>query len=139
MSAKQPPVQVPATKTFSKDLHEFTDSWKQWFSGIFPIWQRTQNYNVYDYIVPADGSTYTAPPAVDSVLLEPAGALAALTVLLPALPQDRDTFSVSSTHDITALTVGGAYTVLNAPAGLLAGQGVCWQFRLANTTWYRRS
>lgn len=136
MSAKQPPVQAPLTQDFSKGLYVTTDTWKRWFSEMFQIWKRTQNYNVYDYAQPLDGGTYNALDGSDTALLEPAGGLLALTVVLPVFPQDRDTFRVSSTQSVATLTVQSNYTVQAAPAGLTANTAVVWRFRQANTTWY---
>lgn len=136
MSAKQPPVQSPATQDFSKGLYEFTDSWKRWFTEMFQIWKRTQNYNVYDYAVPLDGGTYLAVDGSDSAILDPAGGLLGLTVALPPTPQDRDTFTLTSTQNVAALTVTSNYTVQASPTGLTANTRVMWRFRQANTTWY---
>jgi hypothetical protein len=115
----------------------FTDGWQRWFSDMFQIWKRTQNYNVYDYVVPADGGSYIAPTGVDTTILEPAGGLLALTVTLPSMPQDRDTYRLSSTQNVATLTVLSNYTIATTATGLTAGICVSWQFRLANTTWYR--
>lgn len=136
MSAKQPPVQIPATKDFSKGLQVFTDGWVRWLSEMFIIWKRTQNYNVYDYAVPASGDTYSVPDGFDSSVLEPAGGLLTLHVVLPPTPQDRDTYTLTSTQNVATLTVTSNYTVQAAPAGLTANTRVMWRFRQANTTWY---
>lgn len=105
---------------------------------MFQIWKRTQNYNVYDYNIPLDGSSYTPPVGVDNTIFEPAGGLLALTVNLPSQPQDRDTYTITSTQNVGTLTVLSAYTVQHQPAGLTANTHVTWQFRQANTTWYLR-
>lgn len=136
MSAKQPPVQAPISQDFSKGLYITTDTWKRWFSDMFNIWKRTQNYNVYDYAIPAEGGTYTALDGTDSAVLEPAGGLLTLTVVLPPTPQDRDTFTLSSTQNVATLITISNYTVQASPPGLTANTAVTWRFRQTNTTWY---
>jgi len=136
VSAKQPPVQAPISKDFAKGLQITTDAWNRWFSDMFNIWRRTQNYNVYNYAVVIDGDTYTVPDGVDSSILEPAGGLLTLTVVLPATPQDRDTYTLTSTQNVGTLTVTSNYTVQAAPTGLTANTAVMWRFRQTNTTWY---
>lgn len=136
MSAKQPPVQAPISQDFSQGLQITTDTWKRWFSDMFNIWKRTQNYNVYDYAIVTDGESYTAPDSVDSSVLEPTSGLLTLTVALPPTPQDRDTYTLTSTQNVATLTVTSSYTVQAAPAGLTANTAVMWRFRQANTTWY---
>lgn len=124
------------TEDFSKGLYVLTTTWKRWFGEMFNIWKRTQNYNVYDYATPADGGTYHVPDAVDSSILEPSGGLLNLNIVLPTTPQDRDSYTVTSTQNVASLAVTSSYVVLDAPAGLTAHQHVTWRFRQANTTWY---
>lgn len=96
----------------------------------------------YAYATPLTGTTVTFPsgPGERIQVLDPAGGLAALTVNLPAAPQDGDTCELMSSQVITALTV-------NAPAGatvngnsftMSPNSGASWMYRSANTTWYRR-
>jgi hypothetical protein len=76
---------------------------------------------------PTSGSTLPLPnlppqlgPQVLYAVLEPAAALAALTLDMPQQnPNDGSIVTLFSTHPITALTLSGA-TVNNAPSGLAA-------------------
>ena len=95
----------------------------------------------YAYAQPTSGGTVVALAATATLLLDPAGALAALTVDLPSATQDGQTFQVSTTQTITALTAspasGSGQTVSGGALTLTANGGVAWLYRAANTTWYR--
>ena len=83
------------------------------------------------------------------MLIQPAGTIAAFTVVFPAATTlteaDGQLFGLCTTQIVTALTVtaGAGTTVSNAPTALLVpvatGAGSCveWIYRLSNTTWYR--
>jgi len=89
---------------------------------------------------PTTGSTVvmTDDSNNGTLVLTPAANLAALTVQLPsdansALLQIR---RISTTKSITALTMTGATTILDAPASMNAGDLVSFQKTAANT-WMR--
>jgi hypothetical protein len=81
------------------------------------------------------------------LILEPAGTIAALTVVWPAATglTDGQLMGICTTQIVTALTTtnGAGATVLNAPTALLVpvatGAGSCveWVYRVTNTSWYR--
>ena len=99
------------------------------------------------YSVPLAGGTITAAAATRQVLIEPAGTLATLTLVLPAAAnlQDGQKLGFCTTPIITALTVtaGSGTTVMNAPTAMLvpvatgAASCVTWQYYSATTKWYR--
>lgn len=91
----------------------------------------------YDYLVPTTGFSYTFT-AANGVILNPAATLATGTVTMPSAPVDGMTVSISTTKEITALTISGAsgQTVSNAVTSLLAGGCVTYLYRAANTTWF---
>jgi hypothetical protein len=72
--------------------------------------------------------------------LEPAGTLATLTVTLPAAPVDGQIFELSTTEQLTALTVQGAAgeTVRGGSYLLNADSGSSWRYREASVTWFVR-
>lgn len=89
---------------------------------------------------PTTGSTVvmTDDSNNGTLVLTPAANLAALTVQLPsdansALLQIR---RISTTKSITALTMTGATTILDAPASMNSGDLVSFQKTAANT-WMR--
>ena len=95
----------------------------------------------YTYAQPTDGATVTATVGLAALVLEPAAPLATLTVVLPPTPDDGQVFELSTTQDISALTVDGAAgdSVIGSSVGVLAQNGgASWRYRKSNTTWYRR-
>ena len=96
--------------------------------------------NNYAFVQPASGATLTAPAFLGAYVLDPAGTLAALTIVLPPTANDGQVFEVSTTQAVTALTVGPAagQSVRGGSVMLTAGGGVSWRYRGADSTWYRR-
>jgi len=92
------------------------------------------------YVVAASGGSTAATEALGAIQLEPAAAIATYTVTMPPNALNNQTFGVSTTQDITALTASPAagQTVLGGAVGVLpADGGVAWRYRASNTTWYR--
>lgn len=58
-------------------------------------------------IAPLTGTSYTVPQGVSQLVVDPAGTIAALTVVLPIAGQliDGQEFKMSTTQTITALTI----------------------------------
>lgn len=90
---------------------------------------------VYDQ--PASGATLTAAAHQAAYLIDPAGPLAALTIVMPSAPNDGDGFLVMTTQPIAQLTVSPAagQSVAGAPQGLAPDGSACWQYRAADATW----
>lgn len=95
----------------------------------------------YSYQTPLTGATITPGNAVETLICEPAGAIAALTVNMPAIPIDGQRFQFTCTVVITTLTIqANAGQTLKggiAAAAYVANTAFGWQYRAANTTWYR--
>ena len=94
----------------------------------------------YQYHTPTTGSTNTMLDTSDMMIVNPAGTLASLTVVLAtcSAAYDGKKAKVGFDNTITALTVNAtAGTVANAPTTVTAGTGFEWLCRGADTTWYR--
>jgi hypothetical protein len=94
----------------------------------------------YSYQQPASGATLTASAYLAAYVVDPAGTIAALTVVTPPSANDGQFFEVSTTHAITALTVSptSGQSVIGGSLAVAANAGAGWRFRTANNTWYRR-
>lgn len=93
----------------------------------------------YSYNTPATGNTVTMGSRERRCINNPAGALAALTVVLPPSPGDGDVAGVSTTQVITALTVNagtGGAAVVGAPSTLAAGAAFSMLYRATGNSWY---
>jgi hypothetical protein len=101
----------------------------------------------YQYNAPLTGASITVLPTSRRLMLEPAGTIAALTVVFPAatLLVDNQTVGLCSTQVITTLTMtaGTGTTILNPLTATLlplaTGAAVCgeWVYRQSNTSFYR--
>jgi hypothetical protein len=77
------------------------------------------------YDTPAEGGEVVIPADRATVILNPAGPLAALTVTLPASVVDGATTTITSSQDVTALTLNNApFAFGGAPTGLAAHKAV---------------
>jgi len=110
------------------------------------------NAGPYQYVAPLTGASVTVANTSRRLVIDPAGTIAALTVVFPAAGAagsatqllDNQTFGLCSTQVVTALTVtnGAGTTVLNPPTALAVPSGTApacyeWVYRKANTSWYR--
>lgn len=101
----------------------------------------------YQYAAPLTAASVTIAPTSRRLILEPAGTIAALTVVFPAASVlvDNQTIGLCSTAIVTTLTItdGAGTTVLNKPSALAVppatGAGTCyeWVYRQSNTSLYR--
>lgn len=91
---------------------------------------------VVQYSAPATGATVAISVPNTSLVVEPAGLLAALTINMPPTPADGDDVRISSTQAVTALTLGGG-TIVGAITALAVGSFAQYVYRAANTSWYR--
>lgn len=99
-----------------------------------------QSDQSYSYQTPLTGATITPANTVETLICEPAGAIAALTVNMPAAPKDGQRFQFACNQGITLLTIqANAGQTLNGAVAttFIANQAFGWQYRAANTTWYR--
>lgn len=101
----------------------------------------------YQYNAPLTGASLTLTAQQRRLVLEPAGTIAALTVVFPSSTGliDNQLMGICSRQIITALTItnGAGTTVLDPPTALTAplttGAASCveWVYRITNTSWYR--
>lgn len=92
----------------------------------------------YDYQVPTTGFSYTFGSGTNILMMNPAGTLATGTITMPASPVDGMTITISSTRQITALTIQGntGQSLVSPVTFLPANQATTYVYRLSNTTWY---
>ena len=89
----------------------------------------------YQYVQPLTGSTVSIAAGVVVTTVDPAGALAALTVALPSPPTDSQVQFVNFTQAITSLTWTGG-TLSNAPGSAAAGAAWTLQYQAASGKWF---
>ncbi len=112
--------------------------WLAWLSILTPM----PGFGSVVYVIPLTGATITAVPGQGGFQVNPAGAIAALTVVLPEGTVEGQVFETSTSQDITAVTVtAAAGDLIFGTQGTLgtlgAGGGFSFRFRLSNSTWYR--
>lgn len=97
----------------------------------------------YTVVVATAGTTVTIPSNVTNYVLNPAGTLATLTVVLPATPNDGQLVRLSSSQTVTALTLNAnaGQTVSNAPSALTisttAAYGYAFVYQASSKKWFR--
>lgn len=92
----------------------------------------------YDYQVPTTGFSYTFT-TYNVWFAVPAGTLATGTITMPASPVDGMMVTITSTQQITALTINantGQSIIAGGAVQLNANTSRQYMYRLANTTWY---
>jgi len=91
----------------------------------------------YDYQVLTTGFTYTFAAGTQVLVINPAGTLATGTITMPSAPSDGMTITVSSTRQITTLTMSGNGNSINNPVTLLPAKGsLTYVYRATGTTWW---
>lgn len=90
------------------------------------------------YAAPTTGTTVTMTSGVQSLILNPAGTIATLTVTLPSSPANGAAVDIRSTQQVTAITVqgAGAETITGATGQLNANGRMTFLYRSSDTTWY---
>lgn len=114
-----------------------TDAWTRMFNSWFLVLQAVRNYGVTSPQTPLTGFTIQMADNADTLILTPAGTLAAGTIALPANPFDGMQVKVASSQTITALTITSASAILNAPTTLSGGTGFSFTYVKAVDTWMR--
>lgn len=87
------------------------------------------------YETPTTGSTVTSNGKTQ-LILNPAGAILALTVVFPASPADGQRFGISSTQPITTLTLSGG-TILAGLTTIGANGFAAWIYSNDASEWIR--
>jgi hypothetical protein len=103
-----------------------------------------------NYQTPLTGTTVTANPTDSLMLLDPAGTIAALTVVMPgpaASLKDGQKWEVTSSQTVTALTLTpGTGTTIGGNAGstptaitpsATGSTGYAFIYKASNAKWYR--
>jgi len=115
-------------------------SWLQWFDQLFKF----LTLSVFDYTlasiqVPINGFTFNIPDKTQVITLDPLGALASGTIVMPPNPVDGQPIQVSSTAAIAALTVSPntGQTIKNAPTSIAAGGAFSYYYHAATAIWYK--
>lgn len=87
---------------------------------------------------PLAGDTVTMVAGQGNQILNPAGTLATLTLVLPPTPADGQIAHFSTTQTITALTLNAAAgdSILGAVTTLGAGNGRDYIYQLSSKTWF---
>jgi hypothetical protein len=92
----------------------------------------------YDYQVLTTGFTYTFAAGTTTLVINPAGTLATGTITMPAAPVDGMVITITSTQQITALTLNGntGQTVNNTTTFIAAASATAYVYRASSTTWF---
>jgi hypothetical protein len=96
----------------------------------------------YDFQALATGFTYTFAAGTQTLVINPAGTLATGTITMPAAPADGMLITITTTQQITALTIAGnsGQSIGGAQvSSMAANSAMTFVYRLTNTTWYRTS
>lgn len=96
----------------------------------------------YDFQVLTTGFSYTFATGITTLIANPAGTLATGTITMPGTPADGMVVTITTTQEITALTIngntgqsiGGTQTTQ-----MPANSALSFVYRQSNTTWYRNS
>ena len=91
----------------------------------------------YQYAAPTAGSTVTAAPvgASHSIIMEPSGTLATLTIAIPAAARDGQVLKLASSASVTALTISGG-TLVPTISALTANVPARLQYVAQTGKWY---
>jgi hypothetical protein len=96
----------------------------------------------YDFQVLTTGFSYTFASGTTTLIAEPAGTLATGTITMPGSPADGMVITITTTQQITALTIAGntGQSIGGTQVSLMAANSaMSFVYRQANTTWYRNS
>jgi len=89
--------------------------------------------------VPTSGATVSMAAGTSVLILNPAAALAALTINLSDAPtHSKRTIELLSTRAITSLTMAAGSATVRAPLTTIAANGFArWRWVASDTTWLR--
>jgi hypothetical protein len=96
----------------------------------------------YDFQVLTTGFSYTFATGITTLIAAPAGTLAAGTITMPGTPADGMVITITTTEEITALTIAGGagQSIGGTQVSLMAANSsMSFVYRQSNTTWYRNS
>lgn len=96
----------------------------------------------YDFQVLTTGFSYTFASGITTLIAAPAGTLATGTITMPGSPADGMVVTITTTQEITALTIAGntGQSIGGSQVSLMAANSsLSFVYRQSNTTWYRNS
>lgn len=96
--------------------------------------------STYIYAAPLTGATVTILDTQDRAVIEPAGTIAALTVVLPtaSAAYDGKVVNICSTQIVTTLTLSAtAGTIVGGGTAMAVGVGQDYVCRGSTAKWYR--
>jgi hypothetical protein len=96
----------------------------------------------YDFQVLTTGFSYTFASGTTTLIAVPAGTLATGTITMPGSPADGMVITITTTQQITALTIAGntGQSIGGTQVSLMAANSaMSFVYRLSDTTWYRNS
>ena len=96
----------------------------------------------YDFQVLTTGFSYTFASGTTTLIAVPAGTLATGTITMPGSPADGMVITITTTQQITALTINGntGQSIGGTQVSLMAANSaMSFVYRQSNTTWYRNS
>lgn len=96
----------------------------------------------YDFQVLTTGFSYTFASGTTTLIAAPAGTLATGTITMPGSPADGMVITITTTQEITALTINGntGQSIGGTQvAQMPANSAMSFVYRQSNTTWYRNS
>jgi hypothetical protein len=96
----------------------------------------------YDFQVLTTGFSYTFASGITTLIAAPAGTLATGTITMPGTPADGMVVTITTTQQITALTINGntGQSIGGTQVSLMAANSsMSFVYRQSNTTWYRNS
>jgi len=85
---------------------------------------------------PVSGGTVQVLPNTMALLLNPAGALAALTIVMPTSPTDGQRCLIASSASITLLSITGA-TIKGTLASMALNGYARFLYSVAGNCWFR--
>lgn len=92
---------------------------------------------VKQYTTPSSAGTVTVNSnGYVSLVLNPAGTLATLTVTFPSSPSDLDVVEMSCSQIVTTLTMNGG-TINGALVSLAVGGSGRWRYNSDASTWFK--
>lgn len=96
--------------------------------------------NGVQYETPLTGTTVTVADNMRTLIVDPAGTIATLTINMPANPTDKQRVSICFDAVVTTLTMAATgFTLKNALTASTAASFATWEFRAADLTWWRVS
>lgn len=96
----------------------------------------------YDFQVLTTGFSYTFASGITTLIAAPAGTLATGTITMPGSPADGMVVTITTTQEITALTIAGnsGQSIGGSQVALMAANSsISFVYRQSNTTWYNNS